>query len=128
MMDSQSLELGAPILWLPNLLAKPLLGAILTMNINLERNKLFLSPSETQFIVRVTTCLTTCDKCTGMYVDNIRGNIARVICIHKCHSNEDHELPATKDDYDIDFSFDNACDSTTQIEERGDDNEKIEIM
>jgi hypothetical protein len=88
------------------------------MNIDLERNKLFPSSSETQhnnhseiIVIQITTCLTSCDQCTGMYEDSVKGDIIRVICHHQCHSNE--EVQTSHNDSKI--PVDNDYNSTGRI-------------
>jgi hypothetical protein len=37
-------------------------------------------------IREINQCLMPCDQCTGIYIDNIGGNIVRIICHHYCHA------------------------------------------
>jgi hypothetical protein len=37
-------------------------------------------------IREINQCLMPCDQCTGIYIDDIGGNIVRIICHHYCHA------------------------------------------
>lgn len=41
----------------------------------------------------ISCCLLPCNQCTGLYVDNIRGDFLHIVCRHRCHLNESVKNP-----------------------------------
>ena len=65
----------------------------------------------------IDRCLAPCGQCTGVYVDNISGDILRIICRHQCHSKEGRKLAVTKDDRHR-YSARNDYDITTAMKSK----------
>jgi cytidine deaminase len=61
------------------------------------------SSQDTVITREIDRCLAPCTQCTGVYVDNIRGDILRIVCRHQCHFNKP-TVNLTQEDFD-------TCDS-----------------
>jgi hypothetical protein len=81
------------------------IGGTPESNSNAERYAKSQSGNMNNVTRHINCCLVSCDQCSGLYIDSIRGDILRIICHHQCHSTKQiANLPSMSKRLEVDDS------------------------